>query len=260
MKCVEADKLQQLPGRQVTDGERFAFRCHAGLSCFNRCCRNLNLFLYPYDVVRLKARLGLDATRFLERHADIVLRPGGHFPDVLLRMAENPERTCPFLSDAGCAVYPDRPDTCRTFPIEQGALYDASTGRARAVHFFRPPDFCLGQHEAQTWTPKAWEADQQAVVYHRMTWRWAEVRRLFENDPWGAEGPGGARGRMAFTAAYNMDAFREFVFGSSFLKRYKVKAETIEASRKDDTALLGLGLAWIRWFVWGLPTRTLRPR
>jgi Fe-S-cluster containining protein len=74
---------------------------------------------------------------------------GNHFPDVLLRMADNESKTCPFLSDAGCTVYPDRPDTCRTFPVEHGMLFTGPARRHREiVSFFRPPDFCQGQHES----------------------------------------------------------------------------------------------------------------
>ena len=34
-------------------------------------------------------------------------------------------------------VYPDRPDTCRTFPFEQGMLYDARQKKNTPVYFFR---------------------------------------------------------------------------------------------------------------------------
>jgi len=144
MKYVDTEKIEKLPGRRLQKGDTFAFRCHPEVACFNRCCRNLNLFLYPYDVLRLKNNLGLTSGQFLDDYVDVVLRPGAFFPEVLLRMAENEEKTCPFLTTQGCSVYPDRPDTCRTFPVEQGNLYDAGTGKSRLVHFFRPPRFLPG--------------------------------------------------------------------------------------------------------------------
>ena len=61
MKYIETDDLSELTadgrGRLITDADTFTFRCHPGISCFNLCCRNLNLFLHPYDVVRLKKNL-----------------------------------------------------------------------------------------------------------------------------------------------------------------------------------------------------------
>jgi hypothetical protein len=65
---------------------------------------------------------------------------------------------------------------------------------------------------------------------------------------------------MAFMALYNLDRFREFVFGSSFLKRYAVKPALQKKIRKDDTELLKFSLAWVGFFVWGIPTDSLRPR
>lgn len=252
MKKIELNGMDAVPGRRLAPGDRFRFRCHPGIGCFNRCCRNLNLFLYPYDVLRLRASLGISSGRFLDDYVDVFLRPGSHFPEAMLRMADNPERTCPFLTEAGCTVYPDRPDTCRTFPVEQGLVFEDGGRTTRVVHFFRPPDFCEGRLEATEWTADTWADDQDARRHNRMTARWATLRSRFEAaDPWGAEGPEGAKARMAFMAAFNPDAFREFVFGSSFLKRYKVKPDQQRKLRRSDLELLEFGFEWIRFFVWG---------
>ncbi len=260
MRRVDPQDIDQVPGRRIAAGETFRFRCHPGIDCFNRCCRNLNLFLYPYDVVRLKQRLEIGSDEFLERHADVVLRPGNHFPDVLLRMSDSEERTCPFLAATGCTVYPDRPDTCRTFPLEQGLAHDAVAGRDESVFFFRPPGFCRGGGEETVWTVPEWVRDQEAEEHHRMTVRWAQVRRRFDRDPWGPEGPMGKRARMAFMAAYNVDRFREFVFGSSFLKRFKVTPELVAKIRKNDVRLMRLAFDWIELFVWGIPSSRIKPK
>ena len=260
MKYIDGDKLDQIPGRRLAPDDTFCFRCHPQIACFNKCCRNLNLFLYPYDVMRLKNRLEISSGEFIDRHVDVVLRQGHYFPEVLLRMADNDQRTCPFLTDEGCSVYADRPDTCRTFPVEQGALFDAATGKSTPVHFFRPPDFCMGPQETQEWTIASWARDQEAERYHRMTLRWAETRRLFQNDPWGTEGPQGARAKMAFMATYNVDSFREFVFGSSFFKRYHVKSDLKKKLRRSDKDLLLFGFEWVRLFVWGIKSKQIKVR
>ena len=260
MKYVDEKDLDNLPGIRLTPGKTFSFHCHPDIACFNRCCRNLNLFLYPYDVIRLKASLGIDSDSFLDNYVDVVLRETNFFPEVLLRMSDNEERTCPFLAPIGCRVYPDRPDTCRTFPVEHGLRYDSQSGRNEPVHFFRPPDFCLGPDEDAEWTIESWAKDQEAVTYNKMTARWAQIRQLFQKDPWGIEGPEGPKARMAFMAAYNIDRFREFVFGSSFLKRFKIKSATVKKMRSDDTECLKIGFEWIKLFVWGLPSKKIRTR
>ncbi len=257
MKYCDADQLDRLPGRRLGDAETFRFRCHPQVACFNRCCRNLDLFLYPYDVLRLRRRLNMTSDRFLDTHVDVVLRKGSFFPEVLLRMADNAEKTCPFMTAEGCSVYPDRPDTCRSFPMEMGYLFEANSGTFRTVRFFRPPDFCQGQYETACCTPLSWAEDQEAEAHNRMTLLWAQVRSLFQADPWGAEGPEGPRARMAFMATYNIDRFAEFVFKSSFLKRYRIKPACLRQIRRgNEEELLLLGFDWVRFFVWGQkPTR-----
>jgi Fe-S-cluster containining protein len=241
MKYIDLDKLKDLPGRRIKNNDTFSFRCYPGIGCYNLCCRNLNLFLYPYDVLRLKSTLDISSDEFLDQYVDVVLRSDNYFPEVLLRMSESKEKTCPFLVDAGCSIYADRPDTCRTFPIEQGILYDAVRKKDAALHFFRPPNFCIGQHEDQQWTVATWSRDQDAERYHRMT----------------IQGP---RAKMAFMATYNIDRFREFVFNSSFLKRYKVKSVILKKIKQDDGALLTFGFDWIKFYIWDIKTKKIRPR
>lgn len=260
MKKVKPNEIDDLSGRRVGPGERFQFRCYPGIGCFNRCCHNLNLFLYPYDIVRLKGRLGLSAGDFLDRYTDLVLRDGNHFPDVLLRMAENEAQTCSFLAEDGCSVYSDRPDTCRSFPVERGLMFGEDGREPEAVGFFRPPEFCLGQLEDQVWTLDTWADDQDAPVYNRMSRRWAAIKALFDQDPWQGQGPYGAKAKMAFMATYNMDAFRDFVFESSFLKRYRVKRDRVRKIKKDELALLGFGFEWVKLAVWNIPSKWIRPR
>ena len=129
MKYIELDDPYEIPGTEINDNSCFSFDCNPGISCFNQCCHNLNLFLYPYDIIRLKHHLGISSDIFLEKYVDVVLRDSSFFPEVLLSMAELPDKPCPFLSPAGCSVYMDRPEACRMFPVEQGVVYHADSGK-----------------------------------------------------------------------------------------------------------------------------------
>jgi Fe-S-cluster containining protein len=258
MKYIKTEDIGKLPGRRLEKGDSFKFRCYPGIACFNQCCRNLNLFLYPYDVIRLKNQLKITSDLFLEKYVDIVLRPSNFFPEVLLTMSDNPEKTCPFLDTSGCTIYPNRPDTCRTFPVEQGVFYDAEHDKTEPVYFFKPPDFCLGQHEKNEWTTQTWSKDQDAVIYNKMTALWSGLKRLFQTDPWGSQGPEGPRAKMAFMATYNMDQFRDFVFKSTFLKRYKVKPTVLKRIRSDDVELMKFGFEWVKFYIWGIRSGNIK--
>jgi hypothetical protein len=128
------------------------------------------------------------------------------------------------------------------------------------VYFFRPPDFCQGPYENKQWTVSEWAQDQDAVLYQKMTMYWTELKRLFQADPWGTEGPQGPKAKMAFMATYNIDHFREFVFNSSFLKRYKVKSAILKKIHNDDGELLKFGFNWVKLFLWGIKTKKIRQR
>lgn len=260
MKCIDTKEIANIPGVQLGEDDAFSFQCHPDVSCFNKCCHNLNLFLYPYDVLRLKKRLGITSDIFIEKYVDIVLRENNYFPDVPLRMADTSDRACPFLSENGCSVYSDRPGTCRMFPVEQGMLFGKKLHQTELLNFYRPPDFCRGQHEPRKLTVREWISDQDAKMHNKMTVSWAQVKQMFQTDPWGMEGPNGSKGKMAFMAVYNLDQFRAFIFNSSFLKRYKVKQVLLKKLRHDDVALLNFGFAWILFTVFGVSAKEFRLR
>ena len=68
------DQLDKLKEKIVGDYPRlgpddtFQFGCHPGVSCFNQCCGDVNIFLSPYDVLRMKKRLEITSTEFLEKY------------------------------------------------------------------------------------------------------------------------------------------------------------------------------------------------
>jgi hypothetical protein len=144
--------------------------------------------------------------------------------------------------------------------MEYGVIYDAAIKKDKLVYFFRPPDFCLGPDENEEWNVSSWTQDQDAVLYQKMTMRWTELKRLFQGDPWGTEGPEGPKAKMAFMATYNIDRFREFVFNSSFTKRYKVKSAILKKIQNDDGELLKFGFDWVKLFLWGIKSKKIRPR
>jgi Fe-S-cluster containining protein len=252
--------MDRLPGRRIRPGETFHFRCHPQIACFNQCCRNLNLLLYPYDLLRLRRGLNMTSEDFIDAYTNVVMRPGHYFPEMLLRMDDQQAGACPFVTADGCGVYADRPHTCRNFPMEQGALVEAGTQAVTPVYFFRPPDFCQGPASDQELTLADWARDQQSQRYDLMTLRWAQVRRWFEKNPWGTQGFNGPKGKMAFMAAYHLDRFREFIFQSTFTKRYRIKPKLLKKIHNSDTALLMFAFDWIAFFVWGRPSEQIRPK
>ncbi|HSO61573.1 MAG TPA: YkgJ family cysteine cluster protein, partial [Desulfobacterales bacterium] len=136
----------------AADG-RFAFDCRPGVACFNACCRDLSQVLTPYDVLRLTRGLGLPTGEFLRRYTICRTGPGSGLPVVSLVPGDAGQLTCPFLSAEGCRVYPDRPSSCRTYPLVRVVRRARETGlRSEEFMLLREPH-CGGFESGRLRTP-----------------------------------------------------------------------------------------------------------
>jgi len=237
--------------------DRFNFDCHPGVSCFNCCCSDVNIFLTPYDVLRLKNRLGIKSWEFLDRHTLVPLQKDMKTPVVLLRMTDDDAKSCPFLGADGCQVYSDRPWPCRMYPLGMAAQRDTPDGwRGERFYFLLKEDTCKGHAEARSWTVRDWLDDQRLDAYDE----WGEAFKELTLHPFfdhgGVLSP--ERLHMFFTACYDLDRFRQFVFETTLLQRFEVDEDFVEEMWRDDEALLRFAFLWVRFSLFGEPT--VRPR
>lgn len=236
---------------QSLEGRTFKFACHPGVPCFNECCADLRLILTPYDILRLKNRLGMTSDRFLETHAKTVTEPGSRFPHVLLKMTGGPKRPCPFVTPQGCSVYEDRPGACRIYPLGRG-----SAKGGREMFFLVKEDHCLGFNEEKTWSVDEWLADQGLAEYNEVNDLWMEI--ITSKASLGPEEHIVKKVQMFSMVSYNLDRFRDFVFKTRFLDLFDFKPEEAELIQTDDPALLVMGLKWLRFALYGEKTLPLK--
>ena len=90
---------------------KFKFRCHKGVACFTKCCREIRITLTPYDIIRLKKRLALTSEEFLAIYTEPHLLEKTDLPVVTLKLMDDELQSCPFVRPAGCILYEDRPTT-----------------------------------------------------------------------------------------------------------------------------------------------------
>ncbi|OIP46860.1 MAG: Fe-S oxidoreductase [Desulfobacterales bacterium CG2_30_60_27] len=224
----------------------FRFACHPGVVCYMKCCRDQNLRLYPADIIRLKRRLGLTAGEFLERHALVVRGDNPFFPTVMLQMADNPEKTCPFLGEQGCMVYEDRPNACRTYPLERAVARAAGAGRAEEFYFLTNHPYCLGHQEDRQWTVNEWLRGQRLLDDNLQLDQWAVMDTLFATNPWHGEGAAGPMQRLAFMACYNIDNFRQYVQAQGLMERLRLNKARQREIMAEDAALLRFAYEWLQ--------------
>ena len=213
----------------------FRFACREDLPCFKRCCRDVNIFLTPYDVLRMRKKLGMSSTGFLDKYTTVVIPPETGLPVVMLKMAEDGEKTCQFLGESGCRIYAERPWSCRMAPLD-------IAGEGEYCFIFEP-SHCLGLAADQEWTMGDWVKDQGLDVYERVE----APFRDFTNRLKFPEGkvPGPEVAQMFYMGCYDLDRFRRFVLESRFLDVFDLPAGLVNQIKTDDLALLQLGIAWL---------------
>ncbi len=63
---------------------------------------------------------------------------------------------------------------------------------------------------------------------------------------------------MFYTACYDLDTFRAFVFESIFLERFELEPELLEELKTNDEALLRFAFRWLRFALFAEPTVKVR--
>jgi uncharacterized protein len=241
----------------VLEGETFSFDCHSGLPCFTDCCRDLNLVLTPYDLLRLKKHLGLPSMDLLDRFTSI--KPGGHngYPAVLLKMDEDEGRTCPFVTPRGCRVYEDRPGACRIYPIGRASSRVNGQKGAKEFYFVVKESHCQGFRQPRPWTIGLWTEDQGLQPYTLFNDAWMDI--ITHRGSLGPETDIPRKLQMFFMASYNLDQFRRFVFRSTFLKRFVIPEERVRKMETEDQELLKLAFQWLKMVLFGEEFIPIRP-
>jgi Fe-S-cluster containining protein len=108
--------------------DKIRFRCHKGIPCFNKCCENIDILLTPYDIVRLKNRLGLTSREFIDRHTVDCEMDGHGMPGLKLKTQDG-STACINLTPDGCSVYSDRPAACRYYALGLASMRSAISSR-----------------------------------------------------------------------------------------------------------------------------------
>ncbi|MCK5515852.1 MAG: YkgJ family cysteine cluster protein [Desulfobulbaceae bacterium] len=224
----------------------FTFECHPGVSCFTSCCKDVDLTLYPYDIIRLKNALHEDSEAFMRAHTYLVRGDNPFFPAVKLRLCDDREKTCPFLKVQGCSVYNDRPSACRTYPLERAVDRRSVKGVAGEFYFLTRHDYCLGHQEEKAFKVDTWVRNQRLIEYNTMNALWVEIDTLFGTNPWKGEGEGGEKQQLAFMVCYNIDGFRRFVEEYGLLKQFKIESDFKKRIAKEDGELLKFGFEWLK--------------
>lgn len=253
MKEIENLKkviLDEYP--RLDENHKFCFKCYPGVSCFNDCCGDVNIFLTPYDILRARKNLGITTEEFLKNYTISPFDKNLKYPVVMLKMDDNDKKSCPFVTEHGCGIYEDRPWACRMYPLGLASPKKEEKGDVEEFYFILQEDVCRGFNETREQTISDWIRDQGIEDYNKMGEYFKEftLHRFFQE---GGNLPP-EKIEMFFTACYNLDSFRRFLFGSSFFTKFEVSEDLIEKLKTDDVELMKFAFLWLRFAVFGEKT------
>ena len=222
----------------------FRFSCSPDVPCFNACCRDLNQFLTPYDILRLKNHIGLSSGEFLEQYTSRHTGPESGLPIVALRPKDTHDLMCPFVSPGGCTVYENRPSSCRTYPLVRALSRSRQTGEITEQFMVLREPHCLGFKKGKPQTVPQWIDEQDIAAYNDINDQLMQIISLKNRL---MPGPLDLKSRSLFyTALYDLDNFRTQIQKNQLLGNFPIDAATIDKAMEDDVELLKLGMKWIK--------------
>jgi len=233
---------------KIAREDTFRFSCHPAISCFTECCRQLELALTPYDVLRLKKACGLRSDEFLDRYVIMEQEEYETFPRFYLTMVDDGRESCVFVSPAGCTVYQDRPGACRAYPMGRAAIRQPENekGKPEGMEEFFViirESHCRGFQEQQEQNADSYGKEQGLSPYNRFNDRVAAIlqheqvrkKKRFSED----------RIEQFILALYNLDQFRTLLFAGDLPETTPLD-RTAKERLLDDEELLLHAIEWLQ--------------
>jgi Fe-S-cluster containining protein len=222
----------------------FGFLCDKCVSCFNECCRDLNQFLTPYDILRIKTGLNISSSEFLAQYCKQHTGPESGFPIITLKPIDAVDLKCPFVTPTGCRIYDNRPSSCRMYPLARPISRNRESGKITEQYMLMKEPHCRGFEQDNHQTFNQWIFEQGLQIFNELNDMLMDVISIKNQC---APGPMDlATGRLFYLACYDLDNFRPHLFIKGVLNNLKIDPDMLEMAKSDDEALLKIGMDVIK--------------
>ncbi len=227
----------------ITADASLCFACHPQVPCFNECCRELDLALSPYDVLRLKKALGMRSGDFLKQYVLVSREEGQAFPLCYLTMVDDGQASCVFVRPSGCQVYADRPGSCRVYPLGRGISLRADGGMDEQLILVREAH-CQGFREDCTRTASSFLKTQELAAYNRFNdalLRLLQHPRVQDKNFQSTD----QQLNRYMLALYDLDRFRQLINSGTIILPFPLNKKQQEGLADNDEELLLLAIDWL---------------
>ncbi|MBI2311259.1 MAG: YkgJ family cysteine cluster protein [Betaproteobacteria bacterium] len=238
---------------QLSLDDKFQFRCHKGIACFNKCCENIDIMLAPYDLLRLKRRFGLTSREFIDQYTRDYQMDSHGMPGLKLRTKPD-SSACIFLTPEGCSVYPDRPTACRYYALGLLHMHKAGSSSDEDSYFVVKEDHCLGHQEPQVQTVREYRKEQGLELYdeENREWRRIVLKKRSAGPAIGKPSPRSFE--LFFLASYDIEGFRNFAASPGFGELFEIDPELKQELMTDDVKLMHFAFRFLKQVLFGEAT------
>jgi Fe-S-cluster containining protein len=238
----------------MVDGDhKIQFSCHKGIGCWNACCSNIDISLTPYDILRLKRRLGTTSTQFLRDYTVPYEMEKDGIAGVKFRPVDG-GTGCRFMTPEGCSVYEDRPTACRYYPVALLSMRKEDEYVDRQSYALVKEEHCKGHEVARQLTIDEYRKEQGVEEYDELArgWRQLVLKKKSAGPAIGA--PSLKSRQLFFMACYDVDTFRDFVASEAFGKLFKLGNEEKALLMADDVELMQFSFRFLKQVLFGEQT------
>lgn len=244
---------------QTIEGDAvIQFRCRKGIDCFNACCKNIDISLTPYDVIRLKKRLGMTSGEFLVKYTYPYEMEKGGIAGIKFQPVEG-GTACQFMTEEGCSVYEDRPTACRYYPVALLSLRRQDEYTDRTSYALVKEAHCHGHFEDRKLTVDEYRKEQGLEEYDELGRGWRQLILKKKSSGPTVGKPSQRSLQLFFMACYDVDQFREFIKSPSFDDIYEIDQATRDKLNSDDVELMLFGQKFLAQVMFGESFIPMRP-
>jgi hypothetical protein len=236
--------------KMIDGNHAIQFSCHKGIGCWNACCANIDISLTPYDIIRLKKRLGISSTEFLREYTVPYEMEKDGIAGVKFRPVDE-GTACRFMRPEGCSVYEDRPTACRYYPVALLSMRKQDEYVDTQSYALVKEAHCKGHEVARTLSIDAYREEQGVAPYDELArgWRQLVLKKKSSGPSIGA--PSLKSRQLFFMACYDIDTFHDFVESEAFGKLFKLGAEEKAMLMADDVELMQFAFRFLKQVMFG---------
>jgi len=234
----------------MADTHVIQFSCHKGIGCWNACCSNIDISLTPYDVLRLKTRLGISSTEFLKEYTVPYEMEKDGIAGIKFRPVEG-GTACRFMRPEGCDIYEDRPTACRYYPVALLSMRKQDEYVDRDSYALVKEDHCKGHEVDRRITIADYRKEQGLDQYDELARGWRQLVLKKKSSGPSIGKPSLRSRQLFFMACYDIDRFRDFVSAESFAKLFDLPQAEKDALMTDDVALMQFAFRFLRQVMFG---------